>query len=60
MKKQSSTSNLNHNLKESSWWIIPISQSTYMWADHLLKTCQLFPKEVNDHCAENKAGEHSE
>lgn len=28
--------------------------------DHLLKTCQLFPKEVDDHCAENKAGKHSE
>ncbi len=26
--------------------------------EHLLETCQLFPKEVDDHCTENKTGKY--
>lgn len=28
--------------------------------EHLLETSQLFPKEVDDHCAENKTGKYCE
>lgn len=39
--------------------MIGLLNNTYM-LEHLLKTRQLFPKEVDDHCTENKAGKYCE